>query len=671
MKLPPLTLPPITGTQGIFAQRRKGKSYTAQVQAEDFLDAEQQIAVIDPTGAWFGLRSSADGKSPGYPITIFGGEHADAPLERGSGAVIGEAMVTERFSAVLDLKLLDPEDWPVITADFLDTIYKLNRAPMRVFIDEVDQFAPQTTEDKAQTRCRRIVNRLVRLGGINGIGCTVITQRTAVLDKSILAQCETIVVLQMNGARDLKALRDELANHTKRDVIDEVIGSLGDLPRGQAWQLTPNTKTFERVAIRAKRTFDSGRTPDAGEILTPPKALAPIDLVRLGSAIAATIEKAKENDPTALRAKVARLEAQLIAGGAPAERIVEKLVEVHVPAITAAQLADLRSRIGEARDIIHDAQSVIEPVAIALKDIEATIHLIGQLPPKSVNSPGNRSVRTGETAAAKATPHVPGGHPTLTRQDRPQATATLVATPPVSPSEPAAASATRIDRQVILDAIATLETIARPVTFMALAAWLGVHPRNQSLLSQIGAARTEGHVEKLSLTGNGRAVARGAQPNAEAIRARFTASLSESQRNVLDVIASFEKLGREPSHAALALWLGVHPRNQSMLSDLGVLRSRGFLVDSALTDIGRRASTPRFAAVTVTTILADFDEQQRKIVELALKHGSIATMTVLSESLGLHPRNAQVLGNLGKLRERGLITKDWPLRATSVFPGVA
>lgn len=27
MKLPPLTLPPITGTQGIFAQRRKGKSY--------------------------------------------------------------------------------------------------------------------------------------------------------------------------------------------------------------------------------------------------------------------------------------------------------------------------------------------------------------------------------------------------------------------------------------------------------------------------------------------------------------------------------------------------------------------------------------------------------------------------------------------------------------------
>jgi len=52
MKKLSLTGPALTGTQGIFAQKRKGKSYTAQTQAEDFLEKARQIGVVDPTGAW-------------------------------------------------------------------------------------------------------------------------------------------------------------------------------------------------------------------------------------------------------------------------------------------------------------------------------------------------------------------------------------------------------------------------------------------------------------------------------------------------------------------------------------------------------------------------------------------------------------------------------------------
>ncbi len=47
-----LPLELVTSTQAILARKRSGKSYTASVEAEELLEAKQQIAVIDPTGAW-------------------------------------------------------------------------------------------------------------------------------------------------------------------------------------------------------------------------------------------------------------------------------------------------------------------------------------------------------------------------------------------------------------------------------------------------------------------------------------------------------------------------------------------------------------------------------------------------------------------------------------------
>jgi DNA helicase HerA-like ATPase len=68
----PFTLPieAVTQTFAILAKRGVGKTYTASVMAEEMLAAGQPIIAIDPTGAWYGLRSE-------YPVVIFGGEHAD------------------------------------------------------------------------------------------------------------------------------------------------------------------------------------------------------------------------------------------------------------------------------------------------------------------------------------------------------------------------------------------------------------------------------------------------------------------------------------------------------------------------------------------------------------------------------------------------------------------
>ena len=82
-----LTLPieAVTETFAILGKRGKGKTNTAVVLVEELIGAGLPTVVIDPTGVWWGLRSSADGKRAGLPVVIFGGEHGDLPLEVTAG----------------------------------------------------------------------------------------------------------------------------------------------------------------------------------------------------------------------------------------------------------------------------------------------------------------------------------------------------------------------------------------------------------------------------------------------------------------------------------------------------------------------------------------------------------------------------------------------------------
>lgn len=329
---PTLSLPLdfVTSTQAILAKKGKGKTYKASVQAEELLDAGQQVVAIDPTGAWWGLRSSADGKAEGYPITIFGGEHGDVALEPTAGEVIADAIATEHFSAVIDLTLFRKGEALRFMAAFLETLYRKNRNALHLFIDEADVVAPQKTFGPDEARVLGACEDIVRRGRIRGIGCTLITQRPQVLNKNVLSQVDMLCALGMNHPKDIGAIRDWVAVHGDENQAKQMIADLPALPQGEAWIWAPAADIFKRVTFRDRRTFDSGRTPKAGERRVVPKVLAPVDIARMGQAIAATVEQQKANDPKALKAKVAELEKKLAAAPAPAiagkTKTVEKLV---------------------------------------------------------------------------------------------------------------------------------------------------------------------------------------------------------------------------------------------------------------------------------------------------------------------------------------------------------
>src|SRR5260221_13957039 len=80
-----------------------GKSSAMRFLVEGLLDDGRPITIIDPKGDWWGIKSAAVGKRPGYPVVIFGGEHADVPINAHAGAAVAELVATGNRPSLIDL----------------------------------------------------------------------------------------------------------------------------------------------------------------------------------------------------------------------------------------------------------------------------------------------------------------------------------------------------------------------------------------------------------------------------------------------------------------------------------------------------------------------------------------------------------------------------------------
>lgn len=322
-----VSLPPdvVTQTIAILAKRRGGKSYTMRKICEELLDANQQLVMVDPKGDQWGIRSSADGKKAGYPIIILGGEHGDLPLEVSAGEVVAKLVVEERASVLLDLSLFRKSEVSTFMAIFLENLYRLKakeqyRTPLMLVVDEADAIAPQKPQAN-EARMLGAIEDIVRRGGQRGIGCALITQRSAVLNKNVLTQAQMLIVLRTIAPQDLAAMKAWIEVHGTLEEAKEMMESLPSLPIGDAWFWSPGWPTeagiFQRTHVLPIKTFDSGATPKPGARKVVPKTSADVDMKALEKQMAATIEKAKAEDPQMLKKRIFELEKELKKGSIP------------------------------------------------------------------------------------------------------------------------------------------------------------------------------------------------------------------------------------------------------------------------------------------------------------------------------------------------------------------
>ncbi|MBY0285568.1 MAG: DUF853 family protein [Mycobacteriaceae bacterium] len=338
----------VTATFAILGKKGRGKTHTASVLAEELMSAGCLICVIDPTGVWHGLRSSADGREAGFPVIIIGGEHADVALRADQGAAIAELIVKERFPAVVDLSLLRKAERKTFAADFLETLYWRNRDPLHLIIDEADEFAPQRTAAGVE-RLLGATEDIVRRGRVKGLGVTLCSQRAAALHKTVLSQIDSLIALGVTAPHDVSAISDWVAQHAEEGQARQVRQSLPALPVGQAWVWSPEwLGVTQHITVRRRRTFDSSATPKAGARRHTASTWAPVDVEGLRRQLDDTTTGVEDDSaaPPASR-EIERLRRELAAERArPAQ-----IVEVDVPVLTTEDIGALTSAVEQLRAI--------------------------------------------------------------------------------------------------------------------------------------------------------------------------------------------------------------------------------------------------------------------------------------------------------------------------------
>lgn len=255
-----------------------GKTVTAKGYVEILLDAGRHVCIIDPTGAWSGLRSNAAGDGPGFPIPIFGGQQGDVEIYFDQGEDIGR-IVADGVSAIIDISdLRTGREQRHFTRDLLRALRAKPNGQFHLIVDEADEFASQKPRDDFGFQVAEELIWMAKRGRLAGFVLMLITQRPASIDKEVLTQAQTVIVHQLVAPVDQKPIIDYLRDNAGKAELTTIKGSLATLAKGERWVYSPRQGLLERGMSPMPRTFDSSRTPGPGESLTAPKMLAQIDL---------------------------------------------------------------------------------------------------------------------------------------------------------------------------------------------------------------------------------------------------------------------------------------------------------------------------------------------------------------------------------------------------------
>lgn len=504
----------------VLGKTGSGKTYASKSAiVEPLLAAGARVGVVDPTGAWWGLRSSRDGKGPGFPVLILGGDHGDLPLPALGGAAVARLLTEQGVNLVADTSQFTVGERTRWFIDFANTVHRVNRSPLHLVLDEAHNFAPQgKVIDPDAGKMLHAANRLAAEGRSRGIRLTMITQRPQKLHKDTLTSADTLIALRVLAPHDRAAVEDWIKGCGDLAQGKEVLNSLASLQRGEGWIWYPEGSYLKRATFGTIKTFDSSATPTGG-VIAAPKAVAEIDLTEIKSALADAVREAEANDPKLLRAEIAKL---------------RKLADVKPAAPAAPDPAALEA--AELRGYQRGQQEALQ------RAVEAVQTIAGSAPaPRQAPAPQPR-------AAAPA----------------------------------AAAEGVSRSQQRILDSLAALESmgIAQP-SRNQLALWADVSPTSGGYFNNLGGLRSAGMLDypapsTVALTEAGRSFANHAPPPSveqmqEAVCAKVGASKAAILRALIDLYPG--DIGKDD----LAERIGVSPTSGGYFNNLGALRTLGLI----------------------------------------------------------------------------------------------
>lgn len=548
-----------------------GKTNAAKVMAERLLELGARVCILDPTDAWWGLRLKPDGKTPAFPVAIFGGERGDLALNEHAGETVGAAIAGSSQSTIVSMADFVGENARRRFAEaFLRALYDRNREPLHLIVDEADTLAPQRPIAPLDVQVLARMQQIVRRGRIRGFVPWLLTQRPAVLSKDVLSQADALIAFNLTASQDRDAIGAWIEGQADKAEQRAILAGLPKLGRGSAMTWIPGRSILQSIAFPLSKTFDSGRSPKRGEA-RPTAKLQAIDVEGLRGKLQTVEVETKANDPKTLRAEIARLKAELAKRPA---------AEIDPAAIYAARQEGYREGFAAMAHHERDALERLREAGRKIGEAYAAFAL---------------GVEEAIAQAVKAAAHV---QPSAKASGVVHRQAPFVAQPAVARAL-VRDTAQRIERAAIRSAVVA-EGLTGPEQRIldALAWWAAIgvdrpskikvaiaanySPNGGAFNNPLGRLRSCGLLDypangyvALTAEGSAKANAPGTPPTTTELHARVLGLLNGPQQKILEPLLAAYPGAMD--RAELAAAAGYSPDGGAFNNPLGSLRTLGFI----------------------------------------------------------------------------------------------
>ncbi len=137
----------------------------------------------------------------------------EANIFAANGTKISD-IVQKGKTTILNMRGVPADTAQLVVKRIATALYELAKLkevpPMMVLFEEAHNYCPQGEA----TDCSKIIRTLAQEGRKFGLGLCIITQRPARVDKNVLSQCNTQIILKINNPLDLKAVTSSIEGLT-------------------------------------------------------------------------------------------------------------------------------------------------------------------------------------------------------------------------------------------------------------------------------------------------------------------------------------------------------------------------------------------------------------------------------------------------------------------------
>lgn len=353
-----------------------GKSSVNRLLVEHLLDQRKRVCVIDPKGDWWGLKSSADGKSAGYPVIALGDfkepRATDVPINDRSGKHVAELIASGNRPCVIGFRGWMPAQLVRFWIDFASTLFNANEGELYMVLSEVQNLAPKgKILDPESGKCLHWTNRIMSEGRGIGFIFLIESQRPQKVHNDTLDCCETLIAMRVAHPRSREAIKEWMDGNGDPAKAKEVLATLAQMKRGEGWVWSPeNEYGPTRVQFPMFSTFDSFAPPQAQKRVTN-AGWSTVDLEAVKTKLAAVITEQKANDPRELKAEIERLKAEKrkleaanhhVAAVAPSKDQIERATSAAVKTATAPLIRQLEQMKKLAQQTIDNLSRAVAPL---------------------------------------------------------------------------------------------------------------------------------------------------------------------------------------------------------------------------------------------------------------------------------------------------------------------